>query len=479
MWLLILATLSLAAFLLRRVLYPTYDPREPPVLRPKLPFFGHFWSMSRELLAYFERMYKTYHMPTCTLPVFTGKMYLINSPTLMAAAHRCPDLSWNTFIEKLSLNALGVSKKEVDKYKKPGYLQVELNVYYPSLTGEFLWETATSSMKVVEDNLNGLALGGGTHVIHHVEMWLRDIISQVMVSGLYGEKNPMTLELLDDMEFEKCKVSMIMGGWVQRLFTKKALAGRARIHAALSKYYLARHDEGPTVSTFIKNRAAVKRELGVSHVDLVAGESEAPWTSLMNTVPSLFWMFVNVWTRPDCVERIRAEMLETTTVEGGAALVDLQKLYKMPFIRGCVHEAQRLYSKLCAIRRVARDTTLRELAGGSISSRRDSMCSGSRQCRTWTRPSGGRTPPNSDPTDSSTSLSLHMCPGRHLAVAELMGMVGGMALLFDVEGVVVPGVSTLRGACSMVRPAWKSDAEAKVTLRRRKEWENVELKFFA
>ena len=48
--------LSLALVSLKRVLYPALDPREPPVLRPKVPFFGHTFSIVSDGGAYYDRL---------------------------------------------------------------------------------------------------------------------------------------------------------------------------------------------------------------------------------------------------------------------------------------------------------------------------------------------------------------------------------------------------------------------------------------
>jgi hypothetical protein len=39
-----------------RVFYPTYDPREPPPLWPKVPFIGHAYSIFREGGGYYGRL---------------------------------------------------------------------------------------------------------------------------------------------------------------------------------------------------------------------------------------------------------------------------------------------------------------------------------------------------------------------------------------------------------------------------------------
>ena len=50
------AALALAVLFLRRALYPTYDPREPLALWPKIPFVGHAYSIIVEGGPYYERL---------------------------------------------------------------------------------------------------------------------------------------------------------------------------------------------------------------------------------------------------------------------------------------------------------------------------------------------------------------------------------------------------------------------------------------
>ena len=51
-----IVALPLVVFLLNRLLFPTVDPREPPILRPKVPVFGHIYSLMRETGAYYSRL---------------------------------------------------------------------------------------------------------------------------------------------------------------------------------------------------------------------------------------------------------------------------------------------------------------------------------------------------------------------------------------------------------------------------------------
>lgn len=43
-------------FILKKLLFPNFDPREPPVLRPRLPVFGHIISLVRESGSFHARL---------------------------------------------------------------------------------------------------------------------------------------------------------------------------------------------------------------------------------------------------------------------------------------------------------------------------------------------------------------------------------------------------------------------------------------
>ncbi|KAK1448726.1 prostacyclin synthase [Colletotrichum paranaense] len=50
------ALLLVPAFLLKKLMFPNFDPREPPVLRPRLPVFGHIISLIRESGGFYARL---------------------------------------------------------------------------------------------------------------------------------------------------------------------------------------------------------------------------------------------------------------------------------------------------------------------------------------------------------------------------------------------------------------------------------------
>ncbi|KAK1462939.1 prostacyclin synthase [Colletotrichum cuscutae] len=50
------ALLLVPAFVLKKLMFPNFDPREPPVLRPRLPVFGHIISLIRESGGFYARL---------------------------------------------------------------------------------------------------------------------------------------------------------------------------------------------------------------------------------------------------------------------------------------------------------------------------------------------------------------------------------------------------------------------------------------
>ena len=101
-----IAVLPVLVVLLKRLLFPTFDAREPPVLRPRIPVVGHLIAMARQKSSFYRHLYRERRLPICTLPVLNGKLYVINSPSLISAAMRSKDLSFVPFSVEFSAGAV-------------------------------------------------------------------------------------------------------------------------------------------------------------------------------------------------------------------------------------------------------------------------------------------------------------------------------------------------------------------------------------
>jgi cytochrome P450 len=293
-------------------------------------------------------------------------------------------------------------------------------------------------------------------------------------------------------EFDR-KITVLTIGLAPKLLAPTGIAARTRIQSALRNYYLARHDEVPDASAFVRNRAAVKRQMGVKAADLASGEMDIAWASLTNTIPSLAWVFVHIFSRPDYAERVRQEALEATSRHDGIATVDVTQLSGKPFLSACVQEVQRLYNKLCGYRRVLEDTVLRDADGQDYLLKQGCIAQWfhgvphlnkevwGKDAREF-RPERFIDAPAEEEKKRRGAMipfggGKHLCPGRRFALTEITCMVASIAMVFEVDGVTVPAARAGYAGCAVAHLGWEPDSGPSVQFRRRDGWEDVQLEF--
>ena len=88
-----IAIAAAIAFLILHLLTPRLDPREPPLLKPRIPLVGHILGMIRHQAQYHTNLQRASHQPIATLPMLTGKMYAVWDPYLIASGLRSKSLS--------------------------------------------------------------------------------------------------------------------------------------------------------------------------------------------------------------------------------------------------------------------------------------------------------------------------------------------------------------------------------------------------
>jgi hypothetical protein len=91
--------------------------------------------------------------------VLDGKLYLINSIPLISAGLRSQNLSFDPFIELFSQNALGVSRREMERFRQdPGYLPSVTKAFHPALSGEPLRGVAGRALGEIAAELNRMVV---------------------------------------------------------------------------------------------------------------------------------------------------------------------------------------------------------------------------------------------------------------------------------------------------------------------------------
>jgi hypothetical protein len=127
-------------------------------------------------------------LPIYTLPIFNGKLYVINSPKLAHSAIRSRTLSFEPhvadFIEKLT----DVGDHTMKIYNNPAFFSRWIKIVYSSLTGEHLLAVNSSALKVVASSLNDIP--AEDTAMSDLFIWTRDLLTLASTTSLFGSKNP-------------------------------------------------------------------------------------------------------------------------------------------------------------------------------------------------------------------------------------------------------------------------------------------------
>ncbi|KAJ0164669.1 7-alpha-hydroxycholest-4-en-3-one 12-alpha-hydroxylase [Colletotrichum tanaceti] len=485
---------------LKKLLFPTFDPREPPVLRPRMPFFGHVVSLVRESGSFYARLYKESSMPICTLPMLHGKMYVANSPSLIAAAMRHADISFEPFQIEATSAVLGLPPHHKAKFLRPGVLHRVETTMASNLRLDPLRRMNFAALQHMAGNLNAIDAASALRLSDGFD-WIKGVLSMATTTALYGKENMWDAENLEDLwTFEK-GIGSLMLKVAPNLVAPQAIAARKRMNELLRPFYRARDDENPDVAKILQDRAAFFRELGMPSEDLPLIEFLIPFAAILNTAPNLYWTFAQVFSEPARVERIRREVLPLAAVtetadddRGRVATIDARALEPAacPFLHACFREVLRLYSAQIGNRRIVEDATLEDADGRRYLLKKGAIMQWSASVthfmpEVW-GPDAALFRPERfldvDPRQEKRRRGAmipfgggrHLCPGRYFAQTETLGFVSALALGYDVAGVTAPAAEYAPLGGATKRPV-RGAAVDDISISRRKGWEDVTWEF--
>ncbi|KAK7429792.1 hypothetical protein QQZ08_003637 [Neonectria magnoliae] len=429
-------------------------------------------------------------MPICTLPMLNGKLYVINSPSLIQSALRNNDISFDPFLTEFSKGMFGQDDRQIAIVDR--VMKEVLDIVHSTLLGEPLHKLNTTTLKLLMKPLNFMQPNASVQV-PNAFLWIRDNTTEAITTALFGEKNPITAEHVHHLWTFDESATLLAIGVAPNLIAPKSVAARNELNRLLLPYYEAENYLRPDVSEVIRSRAVVLRREGFSALDLAIQELLLPWVGTTNTIPTLFWLFAELFSRPDYLERVKAEIEATTTMTSGqgrrTAVIDVRKLEKhCPVLHACYQETLRVYIHSVGNRRVMNDTTIQDSEGRKYLMKKginvqwppmvthflDSV---------WGEDAAIFNPErflNVTAQDERIRRGAmlpfgggrHLCPGRKFAFTEILGFVGVVALGFEVQGLALPDSEDQALGSAPRRPIWGKSAEG-FTLRRRAGWEDV------
>ncbi|RGP74625.1 prostacyclin synthase [Fusarium sporotrichioides] len=485
--------------LLHRLSTPSLEAGEPPLLKPRFPIVGHFYGLMKYQNIYLKQLYDRYHRQIATLPILGGKLYVIFDPTIVQSAYRKKTLSFEPFAAEFAQRELLLSDRVQDKLKNTNLVPDFFAAIHPAMTGDHLHRMNANALNYISKDINNIG-GQGNLEQANLWLWLRDLVTMATAEALYGSKNPLRQDhgLLDDVWTFEAGLNILLVNIFPAITAPKAHQARARLQAALGKYYGARSYDDKDASEIVRARAGAFVKYGVPDEEVGHIELALLHVGTANTIPTLYWFFVNVFNRPELVQRLREEVLTVIQKDGeDKAVVDVTVLdEKCPLLVSCYREAIRLSNQAVGNRRVLEDTTITDSKGNPYLLKKGEnvqvSAAVSHSLDTWGKDVSTYKPDRflenkanaeTDKARRSAFIAFgggrNLCPGRNFAFAENLGLVACLLAGFVVTLPDGPGFPA-SADCSFSQAAVKpvNDGEGfGVRIERRVEWQEIQWSF--
>jgi hypothetical protein len=295
-------------------------------------------------------------------------------------------------------------------------------------------------------------------------------------------------------------------GILPSIIARRGYKGREAIQRALANYFKAGYETSPDASGLTRERGIVHRKYGFTATEHGKVELSIAWVGTTNAIPALYWMLLYVASDPRLLEEIRSEVTNVITTTGRGAhrtlTFNITKFNsECRLLLSAYLETIRLTTFQVSIRMVEADTILSAGSETILVKKGNVVQIPAGVMHTSTATWG----PNSDMFDGRRFMKQveeekeqgkakrsayipfgggkHLCPGRHFAQAEILGMVAAVVTGFDVMSkdggpVVAPKTSQVSRDFAQATGKPKGPAEkVGVKLIRREGMEHVKFGF--
>lgn len=290
--------------------------------------------------------------------------------------------------------------------------------------------------------------------------FLRHMVTVTSTNAIYGPTNPLGLDPAVEQAFWDFDrdLNMLLLDIHPEITAWRGHRGRERIAHAFKAYFDA--DPRDNSSALAKARCSIGFKHGMSTLDMGRLEVGTLIGVLVNTVPTVFYLILHIFQSDSLVEALRAELqANALSAYGDAEVLDVTSVReRCPLLKSTYQETLRTYSEMASARLVVEDTLLdgRWLLkrGGILQMpnsvlHRDQSVWGDASFNPHRFLSLKKGPQNGfesslDSYNASkrpaTSASHYrpfgggstLCPGRHFASAEILGLVALLLWRFQI-----------------------------------------------
>ncbi|KAI6371839.1 hypothetical protein MCOR25_003867 [Pyricularia grisea] len=454
---LILLLAGVAALLvgLDKLLTPSVSTSEPWLLKPSIPLVGHIINLLRFENDFHHKLYQQTGRPALTLQMLWGKLYVILDHRLGSAAMRASEASFDEFGKAFGSYILGLSSDVMDRINEDpawfgNYNRVTSEALAPSRLRDVTSDAADALARVVCEIDQESPLE-----VPNLYYWARELITSATLEAIMGPHAIVTSTdrslNIDIWDFEAGVASFVTHPFPQ-LTARKAWNGRARVIDAMKTYFDGGYDKSEARG-LVKARSALSRAT-FSAAEMPRIETGSIFPMVTNSGPMGFWFVYFIYSNPDVLARVRAELEAATRLarpdDGSSATVASFNLSRVedacPLTSACFKETVRLANNGVQNRRMVADATLRDGDGRTYLFKKGtdlqiSTGIGHRSREIWGddalefRPDRFLRPLTREQKSAYQVWGggAHLCPGRHFVLQEVVSMAAVLVVGFHVE----------------------------------------------
>ncbi|KAI0139710.1 cytochrome P450 [Pestalotiopsis sp. NC0098] len=467
----------------------TQDSKEPASISDAIPFVTPMVNMAAKGVNFHRLMRDKYKLPIYTLRMPGSRLYIVNSPSLLAPIqNQVRKLSFTAIEATIAANVFGVNKDTnavigANLTNDTGYLMNFPKYVHAALsTGPGLDALNARSIEVISQSLDNWAKKGSTTV--QMFEWVRHELLLASTEGVYGPENPFRDPAMEQAWYTfEPKMMMFVLNLFPRLFARDSFKAREYMVKVWERYFEERsYEKG---SELIKARVKINEDFGISLKETARIEIGGSQAILSNTLPATFWVTFHVFSDPAVLKDIRNELLQGVCEDkDGSCTIDLTYVKSScPIFLSTFKEVMRLHSTSTATRMAMED---HQLDGKYLLKKGSTILMPSKVQHTnsavwgttvddfnhnrFMREAGVKrvNPVAFRAFGGGTTL----CPGRHFATTEILMFTALLVLRFDVVPVDGKWVQPTTANSPMVNAMPFPDVDVNVELRPRdsRDW---------
>lgn len=298
-----------------------------------------------------------------------------------------------------------------------------------------------------------------------------------------------------DRDFEH-NLNSLLPNFLPWLTARKAWKARRKLTRAIFEY--VQNNGIEDASELEKVRYTKSMEHGISLEDYTRLEVPMQLAFVSNTVPAVFWALFELYSKPEFLEEFREEIkLNALSVSAdGAHTVNITAIKeRCPFALSMFQEVLRWHTTTTPTRCVLKDTVIGDkyllkagamisMPGSAIGKRSDVWGESARvfDPRRFIKPDPSKAgPQKKEPRRTGGfmpfGISPVICPGRHFASSEVLGIAAMMILRYDINPVDGIWKAPPTNTNSMVSIMGAVRGEFPVNVKTRKEYGGVQWRF--